>query len=81
MTDKLDETRPIIGIENRTAQEVFDIMVDRIRASAGPVVWVYEHETEGVHIWMDRSSNPEYLISRGWTEKAMQLRPVATREA
>lgn len=24
-------TRPIIGIENRTAQEVFDIMADRIR--------------------------------------------------
>lgn len=28
----LDLTRPIIGIENRTAQEVFDIMSDRIRA-------------------------------------------------
>lgn len=26
-----DLTRPIIGIENRTAQEVFDIMCDRIR--------------------------------------------------
>lgn len=25
-------TRPIIGIENRTAQEVFDIMADRIRS-------------------------------------------------
>lgn len=24
-------TRPIIGIENRTAQEVFDIMADRVR--------------------------------------------------
>jgi hypothetical protein len=28
-------TRPIIGIENRAAQEVFDIMVDRIRAKLG----------------------------------------------
>lgn len=28
-----DLTRPIIGIENRTAQEVFDIMSDRIRAA------------------------------------------------
>ena len=28
----LDLTRPIIGIENRTAQEVFDIMCDRIRS-------------------------------------------------
>lgn len=27
-------TRPIIGIENRTAQEVFDIMCDRFRHSA-----------------------------------------------
>lgn len=25
-------TRPIIGIENRTAQEAFDIMADRIRS-------------------------------------------------
>ena len=29
----LDLTRPIIGIENRTAQEVFDIMCDRFRAA------------------------------------------------
>lgn len=28
-----DLTRPIIGIENRTAQEVFDIMSDRIRGA------------------------------------------------
>lgn len=27
----IELTRPIIGIENRTAQEAFDIMVDRIR--------------------------------------------------
>ena len=33
-TDALrDLTRPIIGIENRTAQEAFDIMADRIRAA------------------------------------------------
>ena len=33
MTDeaKSDLTRPIAGIENRTAQEVFDLMSDRIR--------------------------------------------------
>jgi antitoxin component HigA of HigAB toxin-antitoxin module len=34
MTEAL--TRPIAGIENRTAQEVFDIMCDRIRLSASP---------------------------------------------
>ena len=28
-----DATRPIIGIENRTAQEVFDIMRDRLRTA------------------------------------------------
>ena len=30
-TEAADLTRPIIGIENRTAQEVFDIMCDRIK--------------------------------------------------
>lgn len=34
MTDLL---RPIIGIENRTAQEVFDIMSDRFRSAHRPV--------------------------------------------
>lgn len=32
-----DLTRPIIGIENRTAQEVFDIMCDRMKHSTPPV--------------------------------------------
>lgn len=31
-----DLTRPIVGIENRTAQEVFDIMVDRFRRTPPP---------------------------------------------
>lgn len=31
MTESNELTRPIIGIENRSAQEVFDIMCDRIR--------------------------------------------------
>lgn len=31
-----DLTRPIIGIENRTAQEVFDIMCDRFRRVPSP---------------------------------------------
>lgn len=30
---KANLTRPIIGIENRTAQEAFDIMCDRIRSA------------------------------------------------
>lgn len=32
MTQVDEMTRPIIGFENRTAQEVFDIMADRIRS-------------------------------------------------
>ena len=32
MTAPTELLRPIIGIENRTAQEVFDIMCDRFRA-------------------------------------------------
>lgn len=38
-----DLTRPIIGIENRTAEEVFDIMADRIRyARPSPAAGVEE---------------------------------------
>lgn len=49
-----DLTRPIIGIENRTAQEAFDIMADRIRsrlaalASAPAGDWV---QIDGNEIW------------------------------
>ncbi len=32
-----DLTRPIIGIENRTPQEVFDIMADRFRALSASI--------------------------------------------
>lgn len=54
-----DLTRPIVGIENRTAQEVFDIMADRIRSaalstvpSAGGGGWldIDEHATSGERI-------------------------------
>jgi hypothetical protein len=31
--EQKDPLRPIVGVENRTAQEVFDIMCDRIRAA------------------------------------------------
>lgn len=46
-----DLTRPIVGIENRTAAEVFDIMCDRIRharAQAGePVAWQHRYVFRG----------------------------------
>lgn len=40
MMEPTDLTRPIIGIENRTPQEVFDIMVSRIELIATPVFHV-----------------------------------------
>lgn len=48
-------TRPVIGIENRTAQEVFDIMCDRIKAlsslEASPAPVSEE--------WLDPSTAPK----------------------
>lgn len=55
-----DLTRPIVGIENRTAQEAFDIMADRIRhkfaalsqpspASEDTVAFVQEWLMSGGH--------------------------------
>ena len=44
-----DITRPIVSIENRTAQEVFDIMVERLRRTPAPesqVVGLTPLETE-----------------------------------
>lgn len=38
-------TRPIVGIENRTAQEVFDIMCDRFKiALSAAEPWPFEHQ-------------------------------------
>lgn len=49
-----DLTRPIVGIENRTAVEVFDIMCDRFRRAharaageAEPVAWRYRWHFDG----------------------------------
>lgn len=41
-----DLTRPIIGIENRTAQEVFDIMCDRIRSAEAKLAGVEDRVKE-----------------------------------
>lgn len=67
-----DLTRPIIGIENRTPLEVFDIMADRIRrarlsqAGAGgvvvkPLVWV-EQGLNHSPTWRAESSFGRYLV-------------------
>lgn len=50
-----DLTRPIIGIENRTAQEVFDIMVARI-GRAPVLAFAKPKEAEG---WRDIASAPK----------------------
>lgn len=47
MDDRDELTRPIIGIENRTAQEVFDIMADRIRAAKAGGVEAVAWRLEG----------------------------------
>ncbi|CAH0339601.1 hypothetical protein [Rhizobium sp. CECT 9324] len=46
-----DITRPIVGIENRTAQEVFDIMVDRIRRTPAPSPHVLGLEAIMDDVW------------------------------
>ncbi|PDT86529.1 hypothetical protein [Sinorhizobium sp. BJ1] len=60
-------TRPIIGIQNRTAQEVFDIMSDRIRSclldkpEAGEAVaWVIPGD--------DNARDDGWLDAMAWRE-------------
>lgn len=55
-------TRPIIGIENRTALEVFDIMSDRIRALAA------SQPAPAAHEFDDPFTDEELaLMDRAWT--------------
>lgn len=56
-------TRPIVGIENRTAQEVFDIMCDRIRLSALPAGVVKPKPLE----W-DEPKKPDLYCSYDYTK-------------
>ena len=44
-----DVTRPIVGIENRTAQEVFDIMADRFRLAHTARPDVYREAYDELH--------------------------------
>lgn len=60
-------TRPIVGIENRTAQEVFDIMCDRFRiappapaVAIKPLEWAKHPEGSGRHF--QGSTGREYLL-------------------
>lgn len=70
-------TRPIIGIENRTAQEVFDIMCARFTRAqqAGepkPVAWRIQ-ELNGP--WMV-STDP--LFVRLWSDHGWKVEPLFT---
>jgi len=68
ITDEV--TRPIIGIENRTGQEVFDIMADRFRAlrsESEAVAWM--HNLTGVI----RTDKP--AVSMGLHEDYTPLHP------
>lgn len=70
-----DITRPIIGIENRSAQEVFDIMVDRIRSvpaaiavETKPVAWRWTaHNASGFILpWEYSNVRPSWLETDGF---------------
>lgn len=64
-----ETTRPIVGIENRTAQEVFDIMCDRITRAAVPVP---PAGGEGEPDWL-KSRDPFFI--EGW--RAARAQPPA----
>ncbi len=79
-----DLTRPIIGIENRTAQEVFDIMCDRIhRASptygSGPVAWrvsTYLHGESGWKFTADPATAHYWADTSGTVAEPLYTFPV-----
>ena len=48
-----DLTRPIIGIERRSAPEVFDIMCDRFRASQAEIERLRDALNKIVNNWTD----------------------------
>lgn len=75
-------TRPIIGIENRTPQEVFDIMCDRVRHSlaatrtseaAEPVAWRPTYAqiidlVEACRVRRDKSGESSRMMSKWISE-------------
>lgn len=68
MTDITNLCRPIVGIENRTAQEAFDIMADRIRAALSrPIDPKAEVEPVGWETPSDRA-RVLYLARKLWNE-------------
>lgn len=70
-----DLTRPIIGIENRTAHEVFDIMCGRIQAAAALRLSAgggkiehrkfYHHGYSIAELLKARKSPPEFFTDDG----------------
>lgn len=68
--------RPIIGIENRTAQEVFDIMADRVRGLWRTPAWRVadaEGDTLRLHreksVWMIRAIEAEAKLAAALKER------------
>lgn len=76
-----DLTRPIIGIENRTAQEVFDIMCDRIRsrlsASIPAEIGELVERMEDVNSYQAPYANPP--VASLCHEAASALRALSVR--
>lgn len=82
MTNELVEkvTRPIVGIENRTSAEVFDIMADRFRAALASVGeakadgWLFFNPDTGTE-W---SAN--HPVESGEVDDAENIRPATAEE-
>jgi hypothetical protein len=83
-TEMPDLTRPIVGIEHRTAQEVFDIMADRIRSAlvspaitADPVAYLQKHASFGKELSFPEHPHrlTKYDKYAGWSETPLYAAP------
>lgn len=76
MNEIENAVRPIIGIENRTPQEVFDIMCDRIKRTSAAIAAMRE--------WVDAENQRlrgEVDALREDCRKLLENEPVATCES
>lgn len=86
MSDDNELLRPVIGIENRTAQEVFDIMCDRFRSTIErlsaieqeqPLQW-QPMERDAALRWLTSlyaalGAYPDFADDRLWIERLHDL--------
>ncbi|HLP70432.1 MAG TPA: hypothetical protein VK181_23240 [Rhizobium sp.] len=70
--------RPIVGIENHTAQEVFDIMRDRIAAAPAPTVRVNDAEDARTMLHLILVFCDD-MNDRNWADKRLYIKQQAER--